>query len=174
MLRDADVERYARQVIVPEIGARGQARWLAARVAVRGGGPLAARTADLLRRAGVTPTDDARTADAAVLLGADHAPVGTIPVLVAELRGRSATLTVLPEGTCPACAPPTAAPGPCGTDALAVCTAHALAALAATEALLVLLDPTRLARRYTIDTDGGTFRADPLPRSACRHGGRPR
>jgi hypothetical protein len=57
-----------------------------------------------------------------------------------------------------------------GADALAVCAAHALAALTASEALLVLLDPARPARRYTIDTGTGTFRADPLPRPTCRHG----
>ena len=83
MLRSADVERYARQVIVPEIGARGQARWLAARVAVRGGGPFAARTAaknlrvaiDLsavppLGLGGIEATDKAAQRDNMVCYGA--------------------------------------------------------------------------------------------------------
>jgi len=173
MLSDADVERYARQVIVPEIGARGQARLLAARVVVRGDGPLVARTADLLQRAGVTPTDDPHGADAAVLLGAYDPAVGTMPVVVATLTGRAATLMVLPQGGCTACVPRPAAPDAPGTDALAICAAHALAALAATETLLTLLDASRPARRYVLDTGTGTFQAEPLP-ATCRHGSRPR
>jgi hypothetical protein len=137
-------------------------------VVVRGGGPLGARAADLLHRAGVTPTDDPHGADAAVLLGAYDPAVGAMPVLVATLGGRAATLTVLPGGSCTACAPRPAAPNALG-DALAICTAHALAALAASETLLTLLDAGRPARRYTLDTGTGTFQAEPLP-ATCRHG----
>ena len=46
-----DVARYARHIALPEIGAEGQARISAARVAVVGG-DLAAETAALYLRAG--------------------------------------------------------------------------------------------------------------------------
>jgi len=41
MLTDAQIERYGRQIILPEVGGRGQERLLAARVAVAGAGPAA-------------------------------------------------------------------------------------------------------------------------------------
>ena len=53
MLTDAQVERYSRQILLPEVGGRGQARLLAARVAVGGDGPAAAVAVLLLGRAGV-------------------------------------------------------------------------------------------------------------------------
>src|SRR5262245_10286199 len=53
MLTDAQVERYSRQVILPEVGGRGQARLLGARVALAGDGPAAGTAATLLGRAGV-------------------------------------------------------------------------------------------------------------------------
>ncbi len=53
MLTDAQIERYGRQIILPEVGGRGQERLLAARVAVAGVGPAAVTAATLLGRAGV-------------------------------------------------------------------------------------------------------------------------
>ena len=53
MLTDAQVERYGRQIILPEVGGRGQQRLLAARVAVAGAGPAATAAVTLLGRAGV-------------------------------------------------------------------------------------------------------------------------
>jgi len=53
MLTDAQVERYGRQIILPEVGGRGQERLLAARVAVAGAGPAATAAVTLLGRAGV-------------------------------------------------------------------------------------------------------------------------
>jgi adenylyltransferase/sulfurtransferase len=53
MLTDAQIERYSRQIILPEVGSRGQERLLAASVAVAGNG-TAARTAALyLAAAGI-------------------------------------------------------------------------------------------------------------------------
>ncbi len=53
MLTDAQIDRYGRQIILPEVGGRGQERLLAARVAVAGVGQAAAAVAMLLGRAGV-------------------------------------------------------------------------------------------------------------------------
>ena len=53
MLSDAQIERYGRQILLPEVGGRGQERLLAARVAVAGAGPAAVAAVTLLGRAGV-------------------------------------------------------------------------------------------------------------------------
>ena len=53
-LTDEQIERWSRQILLPEVGGRGQLRLLAARVAIAGDGPVATWTADLLRRAGVS------------------------------------------------------------------------------------------------------------------------
>jgi hypothetical protein len=47
------IERYSRQVILPEVGGRGQERLLAATVCVRGAGSAATTAALLLGRAGI-------------------------------------------------------------------------------------------------------------------------
>jgi hypothetical protein len=57
MLTDAQVERYSRQIILPEVGARGQERLRASRVAVAGDGEAAITAALLLGRAGVGELD---------------------------------------------------------------------------------------------------------------------
>ena len=57
MLTDAQIERYGRQIILPEVGGRGQQRLLAARVAVAGAGPAATAAVTLLGRAGVGRLD---------------------------------------------------------------------------------------------------------------------
>jgi molybdopterin-synthase adenylyltransferase len=53
MLSDSQIDRYSRQIVLPEIGSRGQERLLAARVAVRGGGDAALVCASYLSGAGV-------------------------------------------------------------------------------------------------------------------------
>ena len=52
-LSDAQIERYSRQIILPEVGAAGQQRLLAAACAVVGTGPLAATAARYLAGAGI-------------------------------------------------------------------------------------------------------------------------
>jgi hypothetical protein len=53
-----DAERFARQIALPDIGAGGQARIGAARVAVIGGDIAAATAASYLRAAGVGEVDE--------------------------------------------------------------------------------------------------------------------
>ncbi|TMA45273.1 MAG: hypothetical protein E6J81_13035, partial [Deltaproteobacteria bacterium] len=56
-LTDAQIERYSRQILLPEIGGRGQARLLAAHVVLAGAGEAATAAAVLLGRAGVGALD---------------------------------------------------------------------------------------------------------------------
>ena len=61
MLSDADLERYARQVIMPHVGENGQERLLAARVLVVGAGGLGAPVILYIAAAGsghITLIDD--------------------------------------------------------------------------------------------------------------------
>src|SRR5262249_19963871 len=53
MLSDSQIDRYARQIVLPEIGGRGQERLLGARVAIRGSGDAALIAASYLAGAGV-------------------------------------------------------------------------------------------------------------------------
>ena len=53
MLSDADLERYARQVIMPHIGEEGQKRLLDAKVLVVGAGGLGAPVILYLAAAGI-------------------------------------------------------------------------------------------------------------------------
>jgi len=52
-LSDQQIDRYSRQIILPEVGARGQQRLLAAACRVIGDGPLAATAARYLAGAGI-------------------------------------------------------------------------------------------------------------------------
>ncbi len=53
MLTDAQIERYSRQIILPELGGRGQAKLLSASVTLVGDGHLAAAAALYLVAAGI-------------------------------------------------------------------------------------------------------------------------
>jgi len=164
MLGDAEIERWARHVVLPEVGGRGQERLMASRVTVLGGGPASRHAADLLRRAGVTVTD--RDAGTVVDLRLDAAgmPAGRDRALVwGRLHGASLTVLAFPVGA----RHPRAAGGHGAAAApveapLGACALHLLGALAATEALVVLLAPTRGARRTTLDLTTGTFAAATL------------
>jgi hypothetical protein len=189
MLTDAQVERYARQVLLPEVGGRGQARLLAARVAVAGAG-AAATAAALLSRAGVgaldligwsaplpEPAPDCRlvrretlvdlpdilvdlTDDAAV---ARRMPAG-LPVVVGHRRGAHAVLALLVGRPCLACLPvgTLAVEAEEPASALAEPAALALGALAASEALRALLAPPASGRLHVLSLDDGVFRTSPL------------
>jgi hypothetical protein len=166
MLSDAHVERYARQVVLPEVGGRGQERLLASRVVVLGHGSASRRASDLLRRAGVQVVADDPPGEPPTVIvdlrtdAGDASPAGDRALLRGRVHGTTATLTVHPSGP-----DATQTRGylrrAAAVDPLAVCGLHALAALAATETLLLLLGTRHTSRRYTIDLHTGTCAATP-------------
>jgi hypothetical protein len=168
MLSQAEIERWSRQIVLPEVGARGQERLCAARVAVWGTGAAAAVAADLLARAGVTVTRE----PAAVVLDLEEesAPAPDAPIVVrGRLRGARlvvATLVGRPCGICSAGADLPLPEGRPGLAALGPAAARVLGALAATEALGGLLFAPRTGRLQTVDLEAGRFAAAALPRTA--------
>jgi len=162
MLDDAAIERFSRQILLPEVGGRGQARLSAARVAVAGDGPVAAITRDLLARAGVRVEPADAPADVRVdTTGAAHGEGRPLVIATAP------HVDGWPAPPCPACTPP-AAPRPAGDGPLAAPAALAEGALAAAEALLLLLGIRTTPRRQTVDLRAGVLAAAPLaPRPGC-------
>ena len=205
-LTEAQIERYGRQILLPEIGGRGQTRLLAAHVAVAGAGEAAAAAAVLLGRAGVGTLellgpeeslpelgpdcrvrriglddaasvgpgvevlidlagDDERTA----ILGCRLQAAGR-PVVVGMLAGAWAAVATLVGRPCVACLPRPrfALERADGGGPLAVPTALAAGALAASETLALLLLPPGQARLYTLAGADGRFTATPLdPTTGC-------
>jgi hypothetical protein len=167
ILDDAQVERWSRQIVLPEVGARGQARLLAARVVVAGEDPAAAHARTLLERAGVA-TGDSDAADVLVVIGG-HADAAR-PAATTHVRaGRPVVLGVASRGVvtvaavvgrpCPACLD---VDGPPFRDGLAAPAALALGALAATEALRLLLWPPVSGRLTRLDLASGVAEAREL------------
>jgi hypothetical protein len=203
MLTDAQVERYSRQIVLPEVGARGQERLLAARIALAGDGAAATSAAMLLGRAGVgaldvdeeirslpQPSPDCRIArghrqgaHVAVVLPDDPAPSDDgasgmlwlqgprTPIVLGILGSRLVVATLLWR-SCLACFPDL---GPLRGDASAAETAPAarmaLGALAASEALRVLLTEPPVSRLTVFDVARGTAvvkETEPVGCRSCR------
>jgi hypothetical protein len=194
MLSEAQIERYSRQILLPEVGARGQERLLAARVAVAGAGDAATAAATLLGRAGIgrldvldpalVPDDpapecrvspDARggaSAEVVVDLAGDRALTARLaafrrPHVVGVRRGAGAVLLTLLGRPCGACV----ASEPAGGDAgpLASALGIVLGAAAAAEGLRLLLAERPRARRQVLDLGTGTFATAPVEfRATCR------
>jgi len=187
-MTDAQVERYSRQIILPEVGARGQERLLAAGVAVSGTGAAAVGAVSLLGRAGVGTIDAPATVaapselppecrigavdrpDVVLDLTGDapgsaargrRAQAAGVPFVRGTLDGTTVIVTTLAGRPCIACVAPDDAEPARALDPLAVPAALALGALAAAEVLRVLLLP-RDGRRTTLDIASGTCRAVPL------------
>jgi hypothetical protein len=200
-LSDAQIERYSRQILLPEIGGRGQERMLEARIALAGSGPAAVVAATLLGRAGVGALDlldetpslpelspdcrvarhgrlgDAPLPDVSIDLSHDAvrqaeqvaAPHG--PFLLGSLDGTRASLVTLVGRPCVRCVPADIIQTATATDggSLASSAALALGALAATEALRVLVLWPRRSRRIVMDFATGELETRELqPTAACR------
>jgi len=199
MLSEAQIERYGRQIILPEVGGRGQERLLAARVALAGAGAAAVAAATLLGRAGVgtlhvsagagplpelspdcrSSAGDGAAADVAVGLLELGAPDDAAPAhgasfgleaarrpfvlgLLAADRLLVATLVGRPCMRCWGQALAADLGGERGAEGAAhLAPARlALGALAASEALRVLLSPPVLGRLTTIGLGGSAAARD--------------
>jgi hypothetical protein len=155
MLRTEQIERWARQIILPEVGGRGQLRLLAATAAIAGASTAARFAAELLERAGVG-IGGAEAADVVLDFDGDADARGRLaeyarrPLVVVRAGDHTADVTTLVGRPCAACAPlGTAAVEPDGPLALA------LGALAAGEALRVLLIRPTAGRVQTLDLGTG-------------------
>lgn len=167
MLGDADIDRWSRQILLPEVGGRGQERLMATRVAVAGEGPVAAAARDLLVRAGVRTTSG--DGDVVVSIGGRRpaVPVGTVLVCatVHGTGGRVWTLVGRPCGVCLA--------EPREADAvvdhvLDGIAAQALGALVANEVLCAVLVPPTSGRGHRLDLATGCYEAvTPRAAGAC-------
>src|SRR5438874_6569338 len=183
-LTDEQVDRYSRQIILPEVGGRGQERLLAARVLVAGDDAAADAAVTLLGRAGVGTLDvaggtGAPPADVIVDLTADTATRALLtrgrqagrPFVLGERPSRMELVVRTVVGRpCAACV------GSQGVDAwLARPAAHLeapaaslLGALAATETLRVLLLAPHRGRITRVSMlTGDAFAADLAPTDGC-------
>jgi hypothetical protein len=155
MLDDAAIERFSRQILLPEVGGRGQERLCATVVTVRGAGDAAAFAATLLQAAGVRvvvePAGPGR-------LEASLDGAGVIGI-VGEARATIATLVGRP---CVRCASSVV---PASPELATVHPADAqmLGALVAAETLRVALGLARDGRAQEVDLARGAFTAHPLP-----------
>ena len=163
MLTEAQIERYSRQIVLPEVGGGGQERLLAARVVLAGDGPAAEAAATLLGRAGVGALHLQAGAGALSELSPDcqvsrHAGLEEAPAagVVVDLTPDTALSAVLARRAqagrpCRRCFEP--AFGAEETDrepSVVAPAALALGALAATEALRVILTAPAQGRLTTL------------------------
>lgn len=194
-LSDPQIERYSRQILLPEVGGRGQARLLAGRIAVAGDTEPARIAALLTARAGVghldlvaargwRPSDtgpDCRVREIAVAevaqvdvvvdLAGDASLTATLaharPYILGRMNDTSATLATLIGRPCAACFSP-GANAATTDDSLAAPLALALGALAASEALSALLARPATGRLHTLGVGDGTFTSRALaPAGRC-------
>lgn len=176
MLSDVQIDRWSRQIVLPHVGGRGQARLLAAVAGLPGhtaDGALGETIGDLLARAGVRVVRAGETdgLDVLIDLGADPALAQRalerrIPLVRASLAGAAGDVLTLVGRPCGLCAPPPA-PRRGGTTPLAAPAAGAIAAVVAAEVLGVLLEPRPAGRRHELDLEAGVFRAAPLAATGC-------
>jgi hypothetical protein len=151
MLTDAQVERYSRQIVLPEVGARGQERLLAARVCIGGDGAI---VADLLDRAGVGALG-VPAADADVVVHLAGVPDTSRPVVVGGASAGRLVVTTLVGRPCARCFDWRALDAPAPDPAARL----ALAALVAGEVLRVILSAPVRGRCTTVHWDEGTAEA---------------
>jgi hypothetical protein len=159
MLEDDLVDRYSRQILLPEVGGRGQERLTATHVTVTGSGGAAAFAATLLAAAGIRVEcrpDDGGTLAVDVTEG----------VVLARAAGEGGTVVTLLGHPCARCLPDDAWLAPVtspGTD-----DPQAIGALAAAEALRVALGLATSGRVQRLDPASGRFEGRPLlPTTGC-------
>jgi hypothetical protein len=156
MLDDAAIDRFSRQILLPEVGGRGQERLCATVVTVRGTGDASTFATTLLQAAGVQVVAAAGTTgrievalDGAEVLGV----VGETHASVATLVGRP----------CVRCASSAVLPVPDDPTPLQAADSQTLGALVAAETLRAALGLAREGRVHEVDLGRGAFKARPLP-----------
>jgi hypothetical protein len=174
MLSNEQIERWSRQILLPDVGGRGQLRLLAARVGVLGCGPAADPVADLLRRAGVPASRGVAPADADVVVDLDGGEVADIDAVgpgTSLVRGRVAGaagwVETLVGRPCGRCAPLPVSPSSSPSTPLAAPAGLVLGSLAAAEVVRILLARPEGGRRHAFDLDAGTFTSEALAGDGC-------
>jgi molybdopterin/thiamine biosynthesis adenylyltransferase len=158
-LTDAAVERYSRQILLPEVGGRGQERLCAARALLTGTGPAAEFAASLLVRAGVRVDRAAGERDtlSIALAGRD--------AVLARRHGTRALVLTLTGRPCLHCVGPS---GPAPDDAASADPAadQVVGALAAGEAVRLALGLAPAGRVQRVDLAAACAEPAPLPSTA--------
>ena len=157
MLEDDLVDRYSRQILLPEVGGRGQERLCATRATVTGSGRAAAFAATLLGAAGVqvechpgdVHTIAVRVDDAGIVVGRAAGEGGTVVTLV----GRPC-LRCVGDDTWPT------SPSASGE------IPQAIGALVAAEALRVALGLAASGRVQTLETASEAHGGRPIDQTA--------
>jgi hypothetical protein len=128
MLAPSQVQRFVRQILVPEVGRGGQQRWLEARLEARGAGPALEAALELVAAAGVT-------VERSVLVSGAPARIGTLRL--------GETAFADERSACQECLMAFFAAQPASGIQERAAVAFAAGAAAAAEALVRLLDPER-------------------------------
>src|SRR5262249_57706925 len=111
MLTDPQIERWSRQILLPDVGGRGQVRILSARLGVLGEGRGAEVAVELLRRAGVPVAHGVVPRDAEVVVDLDDddiaLPVATpkMPLVRGRVAGAAGSVITLVGRPCALCVP---------------------------------------------------------------------
>jgi molybdopterin/thiamine biosynthesis adenylyltransferase len=165
MLDDAAIERYSRQILLPEVGGRGQERLCAACVTVSGRDAGTAFAASLLAAAGVQVVcEDGSLGCLATRLG--------VVTVVGRTVGAAAVVATLVGRPCAVCVSETVWHMPAAERPVSLDAAQVVGALVAAETLRAALGLASVGRVQAFDLERGTFEARPLPTSdgcaACR------
>jgi molybdopterin/thiamine biosynthesis adenylyltransferase len=153
MLADALVERYSRQILLPEVGGRGQERLCATRVSVTGRGAAAAFAARLIEAAGLR----------VVLHERDDATVEAAVEGSGVVRARDGVIATLVGRPCAACIGDVPVAGATDEDATTVQTVGAIVAAEVIRLALGLAGPGRV---HHVDVGRGAFASRALERTA--------
>ncbi len=169
MLSDTDIDRYSRQILLSEIGGRGQERLLKSRVLVDGANPAAEHARLLLARAGVAVADGGAV-DCVVTVRADLETItARVPLVVASASDTELAVATLLGRPCVRCVAPEILHTSDDRDAtLSPIVQQALGALAAGEVLLVLLGQVQQGRAQRVALASGACEGRLLPtRDGC-------
>lgn len=179
-LSDEQIDRYSRQILVPEIGGRGQERLLGARVVCLGNSPSLITAIDYLSAAGIAVSREGSDAGSAAKTVATIDAASLVDDVPAELPlvilGRTAQTVWYTRGTtsshCRACMAQCAEALAEPTDLHALSPADVAGAAVALDVIADLLDIGPANPADLISLSGGGWRRHrvELDFSNCAHG----